>query len=190
QMKSRMEPKAGRGGRALIAGLLRCRRCGRMLHVAYESRNPQGRYNCQGAQLNHGEDWCISFGGWRPDQAVAQEVLEAIGGNAVEAALEAAEQMRQQREARQRAAERELEQARYEARLAERRYEAVDPEQRLVAAELEARWNAALQNVCDLEKKLQTLASDPQAVSIPSKEVLLSLAQDLPAVWNAPSTDM
>ena len=34
-MKSRMERKAGRGGRALLAGLLRCRRCGRMLHVAY-----------------------------------------------------------------------------------------------------------------------------------------------------------
>jgi hypothetical protein len=33
-MKSRMEPKAGRGGRSLLAGLLRCRRCGRMLHVA------------------------------------------------------------------------------------------------------------------------------------------------------------
>jgi hypothetical protein len=32
-MKSRMERKAARGGRALLAGLLRCRRCGRMLHV-------------------------------------------------------------------------------------------------------------------------------------------------------------
>jgi DNA invertase Pin-like site-specific DNA recombinase len=189
-MKSRMEPKAGRGGRALLAGLLRCRRCGRMLHVEYGRRTAQGRYRCQGAMMNHSESWCISFGSLRPDQAVAQEVLEAIGGNAVEAALEAAEQMRQQREARRRAGERELEQARYEARLAERRYEAVDPEQRLVAAELEARWNAALQKVCDVEKKLQTLASDPQAVSIPSKEVLLSLAQDLPAVWNAPTTEM
>jgi excisionase family DNA binding protein len=117
-------------------------------------------------------------------------VLEAIGGNAVEAALEAAEQMRQRREARRRAAEMELEQAHYEARLAERRYEAVDPEQRLVAAELEARWNAALQKVRDVGKKLQELESDPQAVAIPSKEVLLSLTQDLPAVWNAPSTDM
>jgi excisionase family DNA binding protein len=190
-MKSRTEPKAGRGGRALLAGLLRCRRCGRMLHVEYTGRNPhQPRYHCRGAQSSHGEDWCISFGGWRPDQAVAQEVLEAIGGNAVEAALEAAEQMRQQQEARRRAAEMELEQAHYEARLAERRYEAVDPEQRLVAAELEARWNAALQKVRDLEKKLQTLASDPQAVAIPAKEVLLSLAQDLPTVWNDPATDM
>lgn len=170
-MKSRMEPKTGRGGRALLAGLLRCRRCGRMLHVEYAGRNPQQpRYHCHGAQLSHGEDRCISFGGWRADQAVAQKVLEAIGGNAVEAALQAAEQMRQQRKARQRAAEMELEQARYEARLAERRYEAVDPEQRLVAAELESRWNAALQKVRDLEKKLQTLASDPQTVAIPSKE--------------------
>jgi excisionase family DNA binding protein len=140
--------------------------------------------------MSRGEDWCISFGAWRPDQAVAQEVLEAIGGNAVEAALEAAEQMREQREARRRAAEMELEQARYEVRLAARRYEAVDPEQRLVAAELETRWNAALQKVRDLEKKLQTLASDPQSAAIPSKEVLLSLAQDLPAVWDAPTTDM
>ena len=189
-MKSRMEPKAGRGGRALLAGLLRCRRCGRMLHVGYAGRDRLGRYRCQGAQMSRGEDWCISFGAWRPDQAVAQEVLEAIGGNAVEAALEAAEQMREQREARRRAAEMELEQARYEVRLAARRYEAVDPEQRLVAAELETRWNAALQKVRDLEKKLQTLASDPQSAAIPSKEVLLSLAQDLPAVWDAPTTDM
>src|SRR5207247_8326699 len=46
-MKSRMEPKAGRGGRALLAGLLRCRRCGRMLHVEYTGRNPhQPRYHC------------------------------------------------------------------------------------------------------------------------------------------------
>ncbi len=190
-MKSHMEPKAARGGRALLAGLLRCRRCGRMLRVEYGSRHMQGRYCCRDAQANAREDCrCISFGSWRPDEAVAKEVLEAIGGNAVEAALQAAEQMRQQQEARQRASEMEVEQARYEARLAERRYEAVDPEQRLVAAELEARWNAALQKVRDLEKKLQTLGSDPQAVSIPSKEVLLSLAQDLPAVWNAPSTDM
>src|SRR2546430_8569848 len=65
-MKSRMEPKTGRGGRALLAGLLRCRRCGRMLHVEYAGRNPhQPRYHCHGAQLSHGEDRCISFGGWR-----------------------------------------------------------------------------------------------------------------------------
>jgi len=34
-MQSGGEPKAGRGGRALLSGLLRCRRCGRMLRVSY-----------------------------------------------------------------------------------------------------------------------------------------------------------
>ena len=55
-MKSCMEPKAGRGGRALLSGLLRCRRCGRMLHVSYAGiRHAALRYHCQGAHLNHGE---------------------------------------------------------------------------------------------------------------------------------------
>src|SRR4051794_20561157 len=96
-MKSRMEPKAGRGGRALLAGLLRCRRCARMLHVGYSGREKGIRYHCRGA-VDKGADWCISFGGLRVDQIIAKEVLEVIGSDAVEAALEAAGQMEQQRE--------------------------------------------------------------------------------------------
>ena len=144
-MKSRMEPKAGRGGRSLLAGLLRCRRCGRMLHVAYSGTSGEvPRYHCRGAHINHGEAWCISFGGLRPDQAIAAEILKAVEGNAVEAALEAATRIAEQRSQQHQALSLELEQAHYEARLAARRYEAVDPDNRLVAAELEARWNAAL----------------------------------------------
>ena len=45
----------------------------------------------------------------------------------------------------------EVEHARYEAQLAGRRHERVDPDVRLVAAELEARWNAALEHVRDVE---------------------------------------
>jgi DNA invertase Pin-like site-specific DNA recombinase len=41
--------KSGRGGRALLAGLLRCRRCGRMLHVTYSgSQGGVVRYHCRG----------------------------------------------------------------------------------------------------------------------------------------------
>jgi len=50
--------------------------------------------------------------GIRVDQAVADEVLRAIGGNAVEAALEAARKMRQQRQEQRSALELELTQAR------------------------------------------------------------------------------
>jgi len=191
-MKSRMEPKAGRGGRSLLAGLLRCRRCGRMLHVAYSgSRGEVPRYHCRGAQINHGEAWCISFGGLRPDQAVAAEVLKAVEGNAVEAALEAAARIAEQRSQRQRALTLELEQAQYEARLAARRYEAVDPDNRLVTAELEARWNAALCRVGEVESRLRHVEAATQgAAKIPDKETLFSLAQNLPVVWNAETTDM
>jgi AraC-like DNA-binding protein len=119
---------------------------------------------------------------------VAGEVLGAIGGNAVEAAVEAAEKMRRHFQEQRRAVELELEQARYEAKLAARRYEAVDPDQRLVAAELEARWNAALRKAQALEERLRDCDGAGNPPAIPDKEVLLSLAQDLPAVWNSPRT--
>lgn len=190
-MKSNGEAKTGRGGRALLSGMMRCRRCGRMLHVSYIGKeHTVPRYDCNDAHLRQGAPVCLSFSGLWVDQAVAKEVLEAISGNAVEAALEAAEQMEQRRHQLHQSLALELEQARYEARLAARRYEAVDPDQRLVVAELEARWNAALKKTRELEQRLQEFDLDRKNVSLPSKELLLSLAQDLPTLWNSASTDM
>ena len=190
-MKSRMLRRSGRGGRSLLPGILRCRRCGRMLRVIYSgTRGTVPRYQCNGAQINHGEDWCISFGGLRVDEAVAKQVLDAISGNAVEAALEATDQLRSQQQQQRKTLQLEVEQARYEAALAARRYEAVDPANRLVAAELEFRWNAALQKAHELEDRLQEFDAGVGSAPMPDKEVLMSLAQDLPAVWNAATSDM
>jgi len=189
--KSGVESQAGRGGQALLSGLLRCRRCGRMLYVAYSG--PRGvvvRYECRGARLEGGEPRCISFGGLRVDMGVSAEVFRAIEGHAIEAALDAAEQLREQRQHVRRTIELELDQARYEARLAARRYEAIDPDQRLVAAELEARWNGALQKVQDLEQKLAGFDRETDSVPLPNRDVLMSLAQDLPALWNDRATEM
>ena len=187
-IRSGAEPKAGRGGRALLSGLLRCRRCGQMMSVCYPGTVV--RYVCSAARSQYGERRCISFGGFRIDAAMSQQVLQAISGNAIEAALEAAGQMQQKRRDLRKAIELELGQARYEARLAARRYESVDPDQRLVASELEARWNTVLQKTKELENKLHEFDDESQSVSAPNKQVLLSLAQDLPAIWNSPSTDM
>lgn len=189
-MKSRAEPKAGRGGRALLSGMLRCRRCGRMLYVSYSgSQGMVLRYQCRGAHMNHGEPRCITFSGLRVDRAVAEEVLRAIGGNAVEAAVAAAAAMREQVQQQRQAVELELAQARYEAKLSARRYAAVDPDNRLVAAELEARWNAALRKAQALEDRLREFDEARNTSVIPDKEILLSLAQDLPAVWSSPGTE-
>jgi excisionase family DNA binding protein len=187
-INSGAERKAGRGGRALLSGLLRCQCCGRMMNVNYPGSVV--RYVCNSSRSQYGEETCISFGGLRVDAAVSREVLEAVSGNAIQAALEAAEQMEQKRQNLRKAIELEVEQTRYEARLAARRYESVDPEQRLVAAELEARWNTVLQKVKELENKLHEFDDQVQSAPAPNMQVLLSLAQDLPAIWNSPSTDM
>lgn len=50
--KSGFNRKAGRGGVSLLAGLLRCGRCGRMLYVTYGGKRRRvGRYHCRGAHI-------------------------------------------------------------------------------------------------------------------------------------------
>ena len=52
-MHSGMEPKSGRGGRALLSGILRCRRCGtEPLHVNYSGlRGAVLRYECHATHI-------------------------------------------------------------------------------------------------------------------------------------------
>ena len=189
--KSGFGRKSARGGRGLLGGLLRCGRCRRMLHVVYVGkRGSVVRYYCRGAHINHGTDRCLSFGGLKADRVVSAQVLQAISGSAIESALRAAESRAQQRLQHTHSIELELEQARYEARLATRRYEAVDPENRLVAAELESRWNASLERVQQLEKTLEDLNTEPSTSAVADRDTLLRLAEDLPAVWSATTTDM
>jgi DNA invertase Pin-like site-specific DNA recombinase len=183
-MKPSAESKAGRGGRALLAGLLRCGRCGRMLRVNYTGAGARVlAYKCWGGRVENAACRGVSFGG-QADQLVVQQVLEAVSGNAIEAALQAAAQERTRQGEHRRSLEIGVEQARYQARLAERRYEAVDPEQRWVAGELEARWNQALERVREAEAKCVEFDQRLAATAVPSQELLVTLAEDLQTVWN------
>jgi hypothetical protein len=82
-----------------------------------------------------------------------------------------------------------IERAEYEAALAERRYLEVDPSQRLVASTLERRWNDALLQVEDLKKQAAEFRRQEARVATPEQKAkVLALAQDLPRVWHAPTT--
>ena len=189
-MKRRAARKSGRGGRALLTGLMRCGRCGRMMRVFYGMRSGHAhRYQCRGDDAHVGSGLCIGIGGVRVDRVVAGQILEAVSEPAVDAALLAAEQTEKAANDIRRAVERELEEARYQASLAERRYEHVDPAKRHVARELEARWNAALERVAILETRLTRLGGELEARPRVNHEALLHLAHDLPRVWNAAGTD-
>jgi len=82
--------KSGRGGRALLSGMLTCARCGRGLAVAYTGA-PPGRptYRCDRPNLMLGLPRCLGFGGSRVDNAIATEILRVVEPMAIEAALEA-----------------------------------------------------------------------------------------------------
>jgi excisionase family DNA binding protein len=180
--------KSGRGGRALLAGLLTCGRCGRRLAVAYTGR-ASGRpvYRCDRPNLMLGLPRCLGFGGPRVDAAIAGEILRVVEPMAIEAALEAERMHMENQSERQRMAELELQQARYEASLAERRYAACDPDNRLIAAQLEKSWEAALRRVEACEARLDAVRTpDPTAIA----PDFAGLADDLRAAWNAPSVSM
>jgi DNA invertase Pin-like site-specific DNA recombinase len=180
---------APKHGDALLAGLVRCRRCGRKLTVRYTGmKHDIPRYACHRGLLDNGEPRCIAFGGLRVDDAIEAAVLKVVEPGAVAAAIAAEAEVSQQRDQVREALGRDLEAARYAADRAFRQYDAADPANRLVAGELETRWNKALARVTEVEAKITRHdAVAPSRSEAPL--TLTSLASDLRAVWTAPTTD-
>jgi hypothetical protein len=181
---------AAKKGPALLAGLLRCRRCGRKLMVAYSGREATvPRYTCYRGRLDHMEKSCISVGGSPVDAALAKEVLRVIEPCAIDAAALAVTQQGRRHDDIVEALTLELEAARYAAELARRRYDVVDPTNRLVAAELERRWNEALSKEQELEARIRN-ERPPRQPSAPDVDALGHLQDDLGRVWDDPGTDV
>lgn len=181
---------AAKHGAALVAGLLRCRRCGRKLTVRYTGKKHDiPRYSCRRGLLDNGEARCIAFGGLRVDDAIEQALLQVVGPGAIAAAEAAARQAARQRDQVRDALCRDLEAAHYEANRAFRQYDASDPENRLVTAELETRWNRALTHVQEIENKIAHHDTvSPRETALPVED-LTALGTDLERVWFAPMTD-
>ena len=182
---------AVRDGAALLQGIARCGRCGRRMAVRYvtAARGVVPVYTCDEVHVHLAGPTCQSLRGDGVDAAVAANFLAAIQPAQLAVSLAAVEQL----EARARQIDRQwhlrLEQARYEADLARRRFVAVEPEHRLVARSLEREWNAKLAAVERLEREYA--AVPPPAAHLLSPEErqrILALAQDLPTVWQAPTT--
>ena len=180
--------KSGRGGRALLSGIMTCGRCGRRLGVTYTG-NPQSRpvYRCDKPNLMMGLPRCMTFGGPRIDAAVARELLHAVEPMAIEAAFEAERMHRELQEDQQRILDMEMQQARYEASLAERRYAACDPDNRLIAAQLEKSWEVALRRVRELETRQP--AEKPSDIKV-DPSAFANLADNLSAAWSAQGVTM
>jgi hypothetical protein len=109
---------------------------------------------------------------------------------AIDAAVVASETAARQQDEVLNAWTRELEATRYAARRAQKQYDATDPENRLVADELERRWNRALQQVREIEDRIEQHVHARDQNVVPSREAFENLAADLEAVWTSPQADV
>ena len=180
---------APKHGDALLAGLIRCRRCGRKLTLRYSGmKHHIPRYSCSRGWMDNAEPRCIAFGGLRVDDAIETALLSVVGPGAIAAATAAEEEAGQRRDRVREALGRDLEAARYAADRAFRQYDAADPANRLVAGELEARWNKALTHLAEVEARIA--AHDAATPAVAADPMLLGrLAADLQTVWSAPTID-
>jgi DNA invertase Pin-like site-specific DNA recombinase len=183
------QPGAVREGAALLQGMVICGKCGRRMQVKYLADGVTPGYECNVAHLHLGLNRCQSVRGDGVDAAVAASFLEALQPAQLEVSLAALDQLEAQARDVERQWQLQLERARYEADLARRRYMAVEPENRLVARTLEQEWNAKLQEVERLEREYAE-RSKPHLypLSAEERQRIVALAQDVPALWQAPTT--
>jgi excisionase family DNA binding protein len=178
-----------RGGPALLGGLIRCGQCGRRMSVGYHNNGHEARYLCWQLATTFGGPRCQSVSAQPVDGFVAKLILAALAPSAIEVSLQLAEDIELERTARQRHWAQRLERARYEITLARRRYEAVDAENRLVARTLERDWETALAAEQALQAEHEReLARQPARLQAEEMEAIRHLAEDVPALWHAPTT--
>jgi DNA invertase Pin-like site-specific DNA recombinase len=180
-----------REGLALLQGLMLCGTCGRALTVRY--RGNGGLYpvyvcSAQRRDARATRD-CMSLRCVLLDSAIAAKALQALKPMDLELALATLQELETRDQAVLRQWHMRIERAEYEAALAERRYQEVDPSQRLVASTLERRWNDTLLSVEDLKKQYADFEQQKARVATPEQKAkVLALAQDLPRLWHAPTT--
>jgi hypothetical protein len=181
-----------REGCALLQGLAVCGTCGRKLAVFYQgpAKATPGYYCTGSGQLVEGRGTRhLQVGGQAIDAAVADAFLAALTPAALDACLQAADQLEAGHDAALVQYRREVERARYDASRTERRYRAVDPDNRLVARGLEADWEKALTALAAAESELaRRERRRPSALTPAERATILALADDLATVWTAQTT--
>jgi DNA invertase Pin-like site-specific DNA recombinase len=177
---------AVREGRALLAGLIRCGHCGRKLRVVY-NRASSAMYHCDGAG-DQRTNRCLSFGGKYVDDAVGEQLCQAVEPLAVEAAERAFAIEQQEREQGVEQARLRVQAAQYAADRAFEQYDLADPKNRLVVDNLEKRLNEKLAEVRGAQEELERRLAIQPPLSDEQREQLRGLSRDFHCVWDHPDT--
>jgi hypothetical protein len=175
-------------GTALLAGRVICGRCGKRMSVCYSGQS-KARFTCDMSRNQWGESQCQSFNARPLHELIERQLLRALEPASLDLSVSAARQLESDREQVARHHRQTVDRARYQSDLARSRYEAVDPKNRLVAAELERRWEASLLEQRQAEEALDRfIRQQPSRLTAEEAGRIRALADDIPALWRAPST--
>jgi hypothetical protein len=178
-------------GRAptLLNGRLTCGRCGAPMAARNARPGATPRYACDRERLEACGPVCQSVAASAVDPLIEGLIFRAVQPAALELSMRAAEQAEGDRQRLHAHWKQRLERAEYEAGLARRRYEAVDPDNRLVARELERQWEQRLTELRQVEDDYARFCRDkPRHLTSQDRQRIRSLAEDLPALWQAETT--
>jgi DNA invertase Pin-like site-specific DNA recombinase len=174
-------------GESLMAGLLRCRRCGHRLHTSYSSRGV--RYKCHGGsrQRQAKSTSCLAFVGTGLEALLAEELLEVVSPAGVVAAERATQRLSQEHQQRRQLLIDRLQAARDVEQRAAREYKQTDATYTAVRQALGAEWETALARVAEAESRLSEFdRRQPVVPTSSQREQLAHLGDDLRRVWNHP----
>jgi len=174
-------------GESLMAGLLRCRRCGSRLHARYPVSGV--RYICSGGhrQRFRGGGTCLGFHGAEFEALLAEEILEVVGAAGVAAAQRAAERLASRHQQQRQLLVDRLEAAREAEARAAREYKQTDVTYTAVRQALGGEWEVALARVAAEESRVRSFDERQPVQPTPSQlEQLAHLSEDVRRLWNHP----
>ena len=178
-----------RDGQALLGGILFCGRCQRRMAVHYAGTDKRLRYFCTTGKDDSDIPRCQCLSGGVLDELVTQKIMMALEPAALELSMRATGDLEKERLRLDRDWKKRLERSRYEADRIHRQYQVIEPENRLVARELERQWEAALGQLETLERDYARFRQTHSAkLTEAERDVIRTLAQNLPALWNASTT--
>lgn len=180
-----------REGLALLQGLLICGTCGRRMTVRYQGNG--GIYPIYECNWRKREGLtstsCLYITCSTIEPAVMRRVFAVLTPAQIDLAIQSMEELEARSNVVDGHWQLQIQRAEYEVQLAQKRYEAVDPVNRLVAATLERRWNETLSSLEQLKQQYQQFRkTQHRELSVEQREAVHALAQELPRLWNEPTT--
>src|SRR5207342_1331710 len=144
---------------------------------------------CAGQHSSYGEPFCQSLKAAPVDAQVTSLILQALEPAALEASLAVAADLQAERAALEQQWRQRLERAQYQVDQARRRYASTEPENRLVARTLERDWEMVLSEPVRLTADYERFRRErPQSPGPAEIAAIRQLTNDLPALWQAPTT--